>query len=41
MTDMEKVSLHVSMFSIMANFEVAKRFKMLELFLVEINLQGK
>lgn len=41
MADMEKVSLHASMLSIMANFEVAKRFKTLELFLIEINLQGK
>jgi len=41
MTDMEKVSLHISVLFIMANFEVAKRCKTLELFLIEINLQGK
>lgn len=35
------ISLCISMGFIMANFEVAERFKMLELLLVEINQQEK
>lgn len=35
------ISLCISMVFIMANFEVAERFKTLELFLVEINQQEK
>lgn len=37
MADMEKVSLYISVLFIMTNFEVTKRFKTLDLFLVEIN----
>lgn len=41
MADMEKVSLYIYVFFIMTNFEVAKRFKTSDLFLVEINQQEK
>lgn len=41
MADMEKVSLYIYVLFIMTNFEVAKRFKTLDLFLVEIDQQEK
>lgn len=41
MADMEKVSLYISVLFIMTNFEVTKRFKTLDLFLVEINQQER
>lgn len=41
MADMEKVSLYIYVLFIMTNFEVAKRFKTLDLFLVEINQQER